>query len=269
MTRFKLLLLFLAPLLVGCAITPLGISLENGLEAMRKGEYYRAVDQFNEAIKQAPQNCKGYIGKGLALYYLDLPKRALSVSNEMLKKGLDCESDIYYSRSIFLTKTNHYDSFVRSRDRALKLGDYDIGVKAEFYNRLGYFWLLEGSYDTAVLQYNRALELDSDVIKFWANRGIVHFRKGNNAKALADFNEVIQRAPDAHKAYYIRSQIWQRRGRAKRAIKDARRAFQIKENEKYKKWLSQLEEYQRRGQPESMSPQAAPIQLPPSKLAPR
>lgn len=235
---------------------------------MWEGEYYRAVDQFDEAIKQAPNNCKGYVGKGLALYYLDLPQRALAVSNEMLKKGLDCQSDIYYYRSIILTKTDYYDSFVRSRDRALKLGDYDTEVKAEFYNRLGYLWLLEGAYDTAVLHLDQALQLDTSVIKFYANRGIAHFRAGNNAEALADFNEVIKRAPDADQAYYIRSQIWQRRGRTERAIKDAKRSVGIKEKGKYKQWLKQLKEFKRRGQPESMSLNPAPLQLPSTRFAP-
>ena len=49
----------------GCATTSNSAALDRGIAHYRAGQYFFAADDFNEAIRQDPNNVSGYVNRGI------------------------------------------------------------------------------------------------------------------------------------------------------------------------------------------------------------
>ncbi len=74
---------------------------------------------------------------------------------------------------------------------------------------------------------DEALRLDPTNARATYNRGVAHFRKGDDDLALADFSEAIRLNPGDAKAYLARSQVYAKKGEDARAAADRRTAAEL------------------------------------------
>ena len=62
-------------------------------------------------------------------------------------------------------------------------------------NNLGHDQSVQGDFDNALVNYNKAIELDPTNSIFYYNRAETRLHKGDAAGAMADFNKAIEINP--------------------------------------------------------------------------
>lgn len=92
--------------------------------------------------------------------------------------------------------------------------------KARPHNDLGLAYFKKGDFDSALEQYNRAIELDGTIEEAYNNRGVVYTKRMQNDLALADFNKAIEIRPRYADALNNRGVIYKRKGMFDMALRD-------------------------------------------------
>ena len=96
-------------------------------------------------------------------------------------------------------------------------------------NRAVYF-SQQGELDHAIADFTAALKLSWDkdpTAKVYVNRGLLYFRKGDDASALADYNQAVVVDPQLASAYINRASILMKRGDDTSAISDLEQALRL------------------------------------------
>ena len=96
-------------------------ALSQGLEKYKKGDYQRAVADFDRAIKLNPKNYDAYNKRGTALYELKEYQRAIADFSQAIK--LNFNSDIsYYNRGLILAEElNNNKAGIEDCNRAIQI----------------------------------------------------------------------------------------------------------------------------------------------------
>jgi tetratricopeptide (TPR) repeat protein len=128
-----------------------------------KGDYDRAIQDFNEAIHLNPNYEIAYYDRGNA--YID---------------------------------KNDYDRAIRDFDEAIHLNPND----ANAYNNRGVAYHRKDDYARAVQDYNQAIRLNSNYTIAYGGRGYAYFAQSNLTAATADFMHTISAAPSSNAAVY-------------------------------------------------------------------
>lgn len=156
-----------------------------GFSYHMKGQYDRAITDYDEAIKRDPKGAM-YSNRG----------------NAWLEKGEYARSLADHDRAIRLMTgdaagyLNRARTFRAKGDYDRALADYDQAIKLEpkFVNPYvgrGLTWRLKGDLDRALAEYDRALRIDPKNVGALASRGQAWEEKGNLAKAQADYQAAV------------------------------------------------------------------------------
>jgi len=160
-----------------------------GTEWLGKGEYDRALADYNEAIRLRPDYAEIFNNRG----------------NVWRKKG-------------------EYDRAIADYNEAIRLRpDY-----AKAFNNRGNAWQDKGEYDLAITDYNQAIRLKPDFAAAFNGRGIVWYTKGEFDRAITDYNQAIRLEPDFALAFNNRADAWRTKGDYDRAIADYNEAIRLK-----------------------------------------
>ncbi len=81
-------------------------------------------------------------------------------------------------------------------------------------------WFEKGDYERALAEFNEAIEKYPDNYGPYHGRGWVWLEKKDYLAALADFDKVIELQSDFSLAYKARSYVWEKIGRLSDAIAD-------------------------------------------------
>ena len=128
-----------------------------------KGDYDRAIQDFNEAIRLNPNFERAYYDRGNA--YID---------------------------------KDDYDRAIQEYDEAIRLNPKD----ANAYNNRGVAYERKGDYGHAIQDYNQAILLNSNYTSAYSGRGSAYFAQSNLTAAIADFLHTISAAPSSSGAVY-------------------------------------------------------------------
>jgi lipoprotein NlpI len=105
-----------------------------------------------------------------------------------------------------------------------KLKGHDLAIK--YYNR-GTEFNEKGDDDRAISDYNQAISLDPKYVSAYNNRGNAYKNKGNYDRAIADYSEAIRLNPDYVLAYKNRGNAYNEKGDNDRAIADYNEAIRL------------------------------------------
>ena len=166
-------------------LNPLQIS---GEEKWRSGDYQGALEDFDQLIKEEPNNGYAYYSRASALLELNKPQEALDDAN-----------------------------------RAIEL---DPSIP-EAYETRGVAKLMRGDQEGALLDFNRAIELDENFVSAYSNRGALKSDLGNYEGALIDLNKAIEIDPNNVRAYQNRAITHDRNGNITDTCKDLKKGSSL------------------------------------------
>ena len=112
----------------------------------------------------------------------------------------------------------NYDKYDR-----LTLRQY---LSVDYLNR-GVVWANKGDWDKAIIDYSKALEINSEHVMVYNNRGNAWAEKGDLDQAIADYAKSLGINPEYYDAYYNRGIAWANKGEWDKAIEDFTRAIEI------------------------------------------
>jgi Flp pilus assembly protein TadD len=193
---------------------PATVALERGLAALYRGSCDRAIAEFTEVIRLDPNQFGARFYRGISHSLAGRPRDALAD----------------YTAAIQL-QPNHPDAYLdRARvylqlgEKSLALSDYNEGIRlrsdAKAYLARGWLHHEMGSYDQALADCDRALQLrPGDPLAFYL-RGLTRYHSGDNAGAVAEFTEVLRLDPKDAGAYRARGEAYARLGKSAEAVAD-------------------------------------------------
>ena len=185
--------------------------LRRGAEALQRGQYSEAIEDFTKAIELEPDADAYYI-RGLAYGRQREYDRAI----EDFTKATELNpkfADAYYARGNAYGRQGEYDRAIQESTKAIELNP----EFANAYYIRGLAYSRQGEHDRAVEDYTKAIELNPEFADAYYARGNAYGRQGEYDRAIQDFTKTIELNPEFADAYYIRGNAYGRQGEYDRA----------------------------------------------------
>jgi len=130
---------------------------DRGLAWANRGEYDKAIADYDDAIRFNPHL-----------------------------------ADAYHSRGVAWVKKGEYDKAIADFDQAIRLDAQD----AESFDGRGVAWLHKAEYDKAVADFDTAIRLNMHDTVAYFHRGLAGFNQGKFGAAATDFARKLQFSQD-------------------------------------------------------------------------
>jgi lipoprotein NlpI len=166
-----------------------------GVGYYSKGDYDRAIQDTDQAIRLNPNEPSFYYTSGLAYKKKGNFDRAIQDFDEAIRLNPTFER-AYYDRGNAYIDKEEYDRAIQDLNRAIQLNPNN----ANNYNNRGVAYTRKGDYGRAIQDYNQAIHLNSSDTAAYLNRGIAYFAQSNLTAAIADFEHTISAAPSSSAA---------------------------------------------------------------------
>ncbi|HXW26809.1 MAG TPA: tetratricopeptide repeat protein, partial [Xanthobacteraceae bacterium] len=157
------------------------------------------------------------------------PDERISACTALIRSGRSSKYDLgtqYYNRGRAYRQKEDYDSAIADFNEAIELDPKYIDA---YYER-GYAYYAKGDYDRAVAEYTEAIRLDPKFTNAYYERGYSYSAKGDYDSAVADHTEAIRLDPKFADAYYERGNAYDARGDYERAVADYTEAIRLRAN---------------------------------------
>lgn len=196
------------------------------VQAMNWGVELREVRSFVEQTTRllTPKTVADYLLRGER--YLKRQRYSQATSDFNAALQLDtANARAYRLRGSLLRQKGDLETALADLNRAIDLD----GKDAEAYFERGQAYWRQGknSWDKAVADYTRAIQLNPGHALASNNRGVIHEFRGEFELAFVDYNQAIEKHSSFAQAYVNRADIYRKRGDFKQALADYDRAFQI------------------------------------------
>ena len=191
---------------------------------LARGEYDRAIADYDEIIKLNPQDAVAYYSRGFAYQY----KADLIRAFEDYKTSTNIKPELSSQpmmQCIFYKSTKS-----ENPDKAIEDCSKIISASANF--ALAYFirgnaYLDKKDNDQAILNYNKTVELHPKYASAYSNRGSAFCGKQDYVIAFADYNKAIELNPKNSIAYNNRGYCYEKKGELQEAVNDYQKAINL------------------------------------------
>ena len=95
------------------------------------------------------------------------------------------------------------------------------------YNNLGWAYYNQGKYSQAILEYNKAIAVAPIYARSYFNRALAYYHQGNYPQAISDFNKALDIDPEHSDTHYNRGLVYYKQGKINQAISDFKKAIEI------------------------------------------
>jgi tetratricopeptide (TPR) repeat protein len=146
-----------------------------------KGQFYEAVNQYQEAIRLNPNYPGAYYNRGIAYTKLGQYQLAIESYNEAIRRTPD-NAFYYNNRGSAYYKLGQYQHAFDDFSQAIR---FKPDYANAYYNR-GVAYSRSDQYPLAIEDFNKAIQLTPDNADAYNNRGIVYFLQGNNELGCND-----------------------------------------------------------------------------------
>ncbi|MGQ0681469.1 tetratricopeptide repeat protein [Bradyrhizobium sp.] len=194
-----------------------------GIAYFSKGEFDRAIRDFDEAIAAKPNNPVLHHNRGLALYNKGDNEGAIRSYEEAISihpKYAMAHND----RANVYFRMKEYDRAISGYDDAIRLQPRDPIV----YANRGNTYRMKGDYDRALRDFEEAIRLNPREPGSIYGRSQVYIDKGDTSRAIADLDEAIRLGPNNADYYNSRGFLLKKQGENDRAIRDFDEAIKLK-----------------------------------------
>ena len=174
--------------------------ISRGTEALQRGQYSEAIEDFTKVIELKPGHAEAYYDRGNAYGGQGEYDRAIQDLTKAIELKEDAEA--YALRGGIYNIQGEYDRAIQDLTKAIQLKeDY-----AEAYAFRGFSYRNKGEYDQAIQDLTKAIELKEDAEAYLA-RGFSYRNKGEYDQAIQDLTKAIELKEDAE-AYLDRGLTW-------------------------------------------------------------
>jgi len=167
-----------------------------GVECMYQGQDQKALQYFDKAIRINTKNYKGFYNRGLLALKTGDPAEAIKSFNSCLA--------LYDYIKAYSGRANAYYQ-LRDYSKAMKDAEHAISLDpnyAKSFFILGNCYNDMGQMDKALINYNKAIALQSEEPDFYFKRAIAYGKKQDFKTCLSDLEVCTNLNPLYHEAYY-------------------------------------------------------------------
>jgi tetratricopeptide (TPR) repeat protein len=170
-----------------------------GLAYADAGEYAKAIADYDEAIRLDPKDAWAYSSRGLA--YADKGDYEQAIADYDQAILLDpSDASAYSSRGRAYAEQGNYERSIADFDETIRLDPTD----AVAYANRGLSYARQGEYERAIVDYDQAIRLDPKLAEAYNSRGVAYCQTGYYSHAISDYDQVIRLDPRHAAAYYNR-----------------------------------------------------------------
>ncbi|HTR84589.1 MAG TPA: serine/threonine-protein kinase, partial [Reyranella sp.] len=166
-------------------------------------------------IDNGSASVEAYYNRGFAYNNKGQFDKAIADFDEALKLKPDLAL-AYNNRGFSYNAKGDFDRAESDLERAIKLDP----TSAEAHNNLGLAFTNKGQYDRAIATFNEAIRLKPRLPPSLSNRGFAFYSKGEYDRAIEDFDQALRLWPDYVLAHYYRGLSLSAKGDYKDAISD-------------------------------------------------
>ena len=149
-----------------------------------------AIACFSDALSQTAERVPVldqstiYFYRGAAYYYKGDYDRAITDYDQAIRLQPDL-AGAYYNRGLTYADKGDYDRAIADYDQAIRLRP---DLAEAYYNR-GNAYADKGDTDRAIADYDQAIQLRPDYATAYYNRGVAYYYKGDYDRAIADYTQ--------------------------------------------------------------------------------
>lgn len=133
-------------------------------------------------------------------------------------------AESYYNRGNAYTKKGSYDLALLEYNKAIESNPQ----YAQAFCERGFAYDSKGDLDNAISDYTKAIEIDSTLMRAYEYRGNAYIQKGKFAQAISDLNKALEIEPKNAEVYFDRGLAYAQKGNFTQAISDFNKAIEIK-----------------------------------------
>ena len=179
---------FIVSLTVGCSFSPRGRNTD-GVRAYQLGKYNQAIERFQTALAQDPNNANAFYN--LAATYYSMGKQTgdkalMSQAEDLYHQCLDLNPDhiaCYRGLASLLVETDRQESAFTLMRRWAQRSYHSAEPRIELARLHEDF----GDRESAIQHLTDALNIDGRNARAWAALGHLREQRGEYAQALADY----------------------------------------------------------------------------------
>ena len=194
-----------------------------GIAYFSKGEFDRALRDFDEAISAKPNNPVLRHNRGMALFNKGDNEAAIRAYEDAISihpKYAIAHND----RANVFFRMKEYDKAISGYDDAVRLQPRDPVL----YANRGNTYRMKGDYDRALRDFDDGIRLNPREAGSIYGRSQVYADKGDTGRALADLDEAIRLRSDNGDYFNSRGFLLKQQGDYDRAIRDFDEAIKLK-----------------------------------------
>ncbi len=161
---------------------------DSGIALAAKGDHFKAIAEFTEAIRLAPNDAPPYFHRALSYERSNYPALAIADYGSVIRLGW--------------------------------------ALKEAYFNR-GTIYLNAKDFAAAIADLDRSVAMDATRANVFYNRALAHYQLSDANKALGDLSKAIEIDPRHMNAYVMRSRIYCKQSLTMAAIKDQEKAISL------------------------------------------
>ena len=162
--------------------------LQQGINHSEQGEYFKAIEDYSEAIALESRNALTYYNRGVALTHLQAYEAAIADYTQALNLKSDFVA-AYKNRGLArIQAKGQLQEAIADYDRAIQLDGGDAGA----YLGKGLALAVQGDRRLALKQLTQAIKLEPPLAIAYFVRGSVYLDLEEKASALADYQQAAQ-----------------------------------------------------------------------------
>jgi tetratricopeptide (TPR) repeat protein/S1-C subfamily serine protease len=187
----------------------------------RLGNYAEALKAIDIAIQLEKNDLILLNEKGLILYRYKKYQDAIAIYDLIIQEQPG--SVVYNNRGNAKYDSGNKQAAIIDYDRAIQI---NLNYAFSYYNRGNAKYDL-GNKQAAIIDYDRAIQINPNYVDAYINRGITKYDLGNKQAAIIDYDRAIQINPNLANSYYNRANAKYSLGDKQTAIVDYNRAIQL------------------------------------------
>ncbi|MCK5397524.1 MAG: tetratricopeptide repeat protein [Thermoplasmata archaeon] len=161
-----------------------------GVALEKIGQSEQAVECFDKALEQNPNDSWAWFNKGVSLHRIGLLGESLFCYDKALEFNPN-DPDLLSNKGIALRTLGRTEEALECYKKALSIDPADSGI----WSNMGVTYRVMGMNDAALEAYNKALKIDPYDVGVWLNKAAALQSDGKFDEAIVCYEEVLKINP--------------------------------------------------------------------------